>query len=664
MTSFIARSAAFVLLMPLWVQFADAKTFQVTDVADLRAALQEAASNGEDDIIELADGQYSTTSDGKGTFKYLSVEQNTLKLVGSHRDLVVLSGEGVDQVIRHNVEAGSGSLTLEKITIADGTNAGNAGLYGGGVYTKGHIIVKNSAFLRNSAVKAQVSTTSFANTAGGGFHAFSAQVTDSIFEDNFANHEGGAFHLSDGEARVKNTTFLRNLANKDSGNGGGISAKELYVESSFFEGNTAIYGAAIYDRYSGRPSKISRSIFVNNSARGSGGAVMLTNAEISNSIFRGNRGGSGTCVFGGVSTLITNSLFIENRTNEDFNYVGDPSFPCLYLTELAGEKRVVNSIFVDNGVDISGSVTTLLQLKNSYVNPDIVNLDIAGGFLESANIYDGIVLGFLNRVEGNFRLTSESGFIDAGAEPSDIDLGQLDLDGQVRVFGGSIDIGPYEFVPDASVPTILSLNVSGELRVGSVITFSFEIDPADVESGVTTYFDFGDGEEQIAEGGQYVFDTPGSYTVKLIVVNEEGARSSRSLSFDIRDLTLEEKLDAAEQAGRDSVINNPALYGLLTSSDLEAQLGELQGELTAELESAVQTAYEAVKNDPTAFGIDVGFDIDGDGESKALTDGLLLIRYLFGFTGDSLVQGALGDGAERNTAEEIETYLGERMPKE
>lgn len=102
MTSFIARSAAFVLLMPLWFQFADAKTFEVTDVADLRAALQEAASNGEDDIIELADGQYSTTSDEKGTFKYLSEERNTLRLVGSHRDLVVLSGGGVDQVIRHN----------------------------------------------------------------------------------------------------------------------------------------------------------------------------------------------------------------------------------------------------------------------------------------------------------------------------------------------------------------------------------------------------------------------------------------------------------------------------------------------------------------------------------------------------------------------------------
>ena len=66
----------------------------------------------------------------------------------------------------------------------------------------------------------------------------------------------------------------------------------------------------------------------------------------------------------------------------------------------------------------------------------------------------------------------------------------------------------------------------------------------------------------------------------------------------------------------------------------------------------------------SSFGIDIGFDIDGDGESKALTDGLLLIRYLFGFTGDSLVQGALAEGAERKTAEEIEAYLSERMPSE
>ena len=38
-------------------------------------------------------------------------------------------------------------------------------------------------------------------------------------------------------------------------------------------------------------------------------------------------------------------------------------------------------------------------------------------------------------------------------------------------------------------------------------------------------------------------------------------------------------------------------------------------------------------------------DIDLDGEVTALTDGLLLIRYLFGFRDDALVKGALSSQA-------------------
>ena len=59
---------------------------------------------------------------------------------------------------------------------------------------------------------------------------------------------------------------------------------------------------------------------------------------------------------------------------------------------------------------------------------------------------------------------------------------------------------------------------------------------------------------------------------------------------------------------------------------------------------------------------DSQLDIDGDGESKPLTDGLLLIRYLFGFSGDSLVSGAIGTGATRDTAEAVEAYIKERVP--
>jgi hypothetical protein len=59
---------------------------------------------------------------------------------------------------------------------------------------------------------------------------------------------------------------------------------------------------------------------------------------------------------------------------------------------------------------------------------------------------------------------------------------------------------------------------------------------------------------------------------------------------------------------------------------------------------------------------DAELDIDGDNISKALTDGLLLIRYLFGFSGDSLTSGAVGGEAIRTSAEDIEAYIKAREP--
>ncbi len=50
-------------------------------------------------------------------------------------------------------------------------------------------------------------------------------------------------------------------------------------------------------------------------------------------------------------------------------------------------------------------------------------------------------------------------------------------------------------------------------------------------------------------------------------------------------------------------------------------------------------------------------DIDDDGKTEALTDGLLVIRHMFGFSGDSLTTGAVGSGANRPSAQDIETLL-------
>jgi len=59
---------------------------------------------------------------------------------------------------------------------------------------------------------------------------------------------------------------------------------------------------------------------------------------------------------------------------------------------------------------------------------------------------------------------------------------------------------------------------------------------------------------------------------------------------------------------------------------------------------------------------DLELDIDGNGKADALTDGMLLIRYLFGFSGESLIKGAIGSNATRNTAEAVEAYIKESVP--
>ena len=51
------------------------------------------------------------------------------------------------------------------------------------------------------------------------------------------------------------------------------------------------------------------------------------------------------------------------------------------------------------------------------------------------------------------------------------------------------------------------------------------------------------------------------------------------------------------------------------------------------------------------------FDLDGNRSNDALTDGLLLLRYLFGLSGDSLIQDALGPGATRNNYAEIKAHI-------
>jgi hypothetical protein len=59
---------------------------------------------------------------------------------------------------------------------------------------------------------------------------------------------------------------------------------------------------------------------------------------------------------------------------------------------------------------------------------------------------------------------------------------------------------------------------------------------------------------------------------------------------------------------------------------------------------------------------DEHLDVDDDGEEDALTDGLLVLRYLFGFRDGVLVGGAVDtDECGRCLADDIEVFIQERL---
>jgi hypothetical protein len=57
------------------------------------------------------------------------------------------------------------------------------------------------------------------------------------------------------------------------------------------------------------------------------------------------------------------------------------------------------------------------------------------------------------------------------------------------------------------------------------------------------------------------------------------------------------------------------------------------------------------------FDVSPTIDVDGDGQFLPLTDGLLILRFGFGFTGNTLISGAVGGGCTRCDAPSITQYL-------
>lgn len=509
-----------------------AQTFNVSTTPEFRTALTSAASNGEDDTIILADGTYKTTDDGVGTFIFLDNEDYNLTVIGSSSENVILSGDHQNQIFHHQSTLNA-PLNLEKLSFVDGNNTNGTG---GGVKTTETIQIEDCNFSNNSS-----------SSSGGGFYSTSTvDVLNSTFVNNRSLYQEGGGFYSSLTANVSNSSFLDNNSHY-SGGGFYSGRSSKVIKSEFINNNAEMYYGGGF-RSSNNPI-IEDSIFKNNSAGGNGGSGFCNDngyfgyglTTVKNSVFQNNSGYSMYSRSENTTTLVYNSIFIANDIAINaynitvYNVIFDNNN---FSIKSGGENNnVLNSVFINGENNLDG----LGNLKFSYINNSVST----GSFIKSNTIYDGFITGFIDETNNNYRLSDFSDLIDAGTtENGGNTFSATDLDGNARIVGGSIDIGPYEF--SSTKPTMNSFTYSGIAKELSQLTFSVDYTLAEGRTLSDITYDYtNDGSWSALN--THTFDTAGTYTVNVKVTDSEGEFSTTSTTVTIAvlpfdDMTNEQKL--------------------------------------------------------------------------------------------------------------------------
>jgi hypothetical protein len=132
----------------------------------------------------------------------------------------------------------------------------------------------------------------------------------------------------------------------------------------------------------------------------------------------------------------------------------------------------------------------------------------------------------------------------------------------------------------------------------------------------------------------------------VVVWRDEGARNFVGQRFAlVEPAVLDADADGSVGAITDGLLVLRFLFDFTGST------------LTSGAVSPVCNRCDAPAIESYLAGLGTTLDIDGDGELMALIDGVLLLRYLFGFTGDALTTGALAPDCTRCDAAAIVSYL-------
>jgi len=285
---------------------------------------------------------------------------------------------------------------------------------------------------------------------GGGVNLFGGNgvVTNCIISGNSAGGDGAGGTCY---GTVNNCTIS---GNSSKGDGGGTYYGT--INNSTISGNSADYGGGTYD------GAVNNCTISGNSAGDYGGGAY--ECIVNNCTISGNSVGD---YGGGVSYGIVNNSTISGNSA---GYNGGGTYECTVNNSMISGNladndgggdyysTINNCTIIGNTANNSGGGTSDSDVNNSivYYNTALTDTNYDGGNYKYS-CTTPLVTGpgninnqpqFVDTNSANYHLLLSSPCIDAGT--NGLVVGTVDLDGNPRIIGGTVDMGCYEYIPEPS----------------------------------------------------------------------------------------------------------------------------------------------------------------------------------------------------------------------
>lgn len=429
----------------------------VSTTKTISIELNDAIVNNDANItvsVSPSEGLDANYSDGNVTLLVIDAEQQSSSYTvivtvekGLNRDVETFN---VEYAVQHNVS--TTSELRSALLSAAGNGYSDIIVLADGTYATTDDTLGEFSFNDNETHKLNITGSGPSNVILSGnntdrvLHLYNAQsgtfftIENLTIQDGYVNdstYDSGAGISSNIDLYCNNIIVRNNhLIGTNQKYGGGISTTEfvnfhanLWLNNSLIENNSAQFGGG----FMAFNANIKDSIIRGNTAGNSAGGFSATYAQVYNTIIASNVSDASTLNGGAFHTFnslsLVNSLIIDNDTGASI-YSGDSNY-------------IVNSIFSNNGTfDVKTTDSASVVVSNTYTDGiwDIPHFD--------TEVMTNGILGFVDSANFDFRLTASSDLVDAGTNGHHgVEIPLFDIHRNSRPVGLSTDIGPYEYQP-------------------------------------------------------------------------------------------------------------------------------------------------------------------------------------------------------------------------